>query len=76
MQSVSSNAVANAVNVIQTQVNQKADAPKDYFNANTDRTVTNTQPVNIIPVQDCFWIISPNRVQLTANVDTSDMTEH
>lgn len=60
MQSVSSNAVANAVNVIQTQVNQKADAPKDYFNANTDRTVTNNRINAIktfIPRTQGGWVI-------------------
>ena len=47
-----------------------------YHPDETDNTVLNTQPVNIMSVQDCFWIITPQKATFTANVDTSDMTEH
>ena len=30
----------------------------------TDATVLNTQPVNIMTVQDCFWIITPIIIQI------------
>ena len=41
----------------------------------SDNTVINTQPINIMSVQDCFWIITPNRCTITADVYTPDITE-
>ena len=41
----------------------------------TDATVINTQPINIMSVQDCFWIITPNRCTITADVYTPEITE-
>ena len=41
----------------------------------TDSTVLNTQPINIMSVQDCFWIITPSRCVLTACVYTPEITE-
>ena len=42
----------------------------------TDATIINTQPINIMSVQDCFWIISPNRCTITADVYTPEITEN
>ena len=41
----------------------------------SDNTVLNTQPINIMSVEDCFWIISPNRCVITADVYTPEITE-
>ena len=40
-----------------------------------DNSVLNTQPINIMSVQDCFWIISANQVAFTADVYTPEITE-
>ena len=40
-----------------------------------DRTVLNVQPINIMSVEDCFWVITPDRVLLTADVYTPEITE-
>lgn len=47
-----------------------------YYPFINDTTTTNTQPINIMTVQDCFWIISPNKAEITANVYTPEITEH
>ena len=41
----------------------------------SDASVINTQPINIMSVQDCFWIITPNRCTITADVYTPEITE-
>ena len=41
----------------------------------SDSTVLNTQPINIMSVEDCFWIISPNKCVITADVYTPEITE-
>ena len=41
----------------------------------SDATAINTQPINIMSVQDCFWIITPNRCTITADVYTPEITE-
>ncbi len=41
----------------------------------SDRTVINTQPINIMSVEDCFWVITPNRAYITADVYTPEITE-
>ena len=40
-----------------------------------DPSILNTQPINIMSVQDCFWIISTNQVAFTADVYTPEITE-
>ena len=40
-----------------------------------DSSVLNTQPINIMSVQDCFWIITPSRAVLSADVYTPEITE-
>ena len=40
-----------------------------------NNAVLNTQPINIMSVQDCFWIISTNQVAFTADVYTPEITE-
>ena len=47
-----------------------------YYHPDIDAPNTlNTQPINIMSVQDCFWIISPNRCSITADVYTPEITE-
>ena len=40
-----------------------------------DNTVLNTQPVNIMTVEDCFWVFTPTRCVITADVYTPEITE-
>ena len=40
-----------------------------------DRTVLNVQPINIMSVEYCFWIIAPGKALLTADIDTPELTE-
>ena len=37
-----------------------------------DSTVLNTQPINIMSVEDCFWIITPSRAYITADIYTPE----
>ena len=41
----------------------------------SDNQVLNTQPINIMSVEDCFWVISNNSVVFTADVYTPEITE-
>ena len=40
-----------------------------------DNTKLNTQPINIMTVEDCFWVITPEKVWLTNDVYTPEITE-
>ena len=40
-----------------------------------DSSKLNTQPINIMTVEDCFWVITPNKVWLTNDVYTPEITE-
>ena len=40
-----------------------------------DYTKLNTQPINIMTVEDCFWVITPDKVWLTNDVYTPEITE-
>ena len=39
------------------------------------QSVLNTQPINIMSVEDCFWIITPKGVMFSADVYTPEITE-
>ena len=39
-----------------------------------DNSVLNTQPINIMSVQDCFWIISNGKATFTADVYAQEFT--
>ena len=41
----------------------------------SNRNTLNTQPINIMTVEDCFWVITPNKVWLTNDVYTPEITE-
>ena len=41
----------------------------------SNRNILNTQPINIMSVEDCFWVITPNKVWLTNDVYTPEITE-
>ena len=41
----------------------------------SDPTAVNTQPINIMSVEDCFWIITPSRAYITADIYTPELTE-
>ena len=41
----------------------------------TDNSVLNTQPINIMSVEDCFWIISANQVSFSADVYIHEIKE-
>ena len=40
-----------------------------------DNTVLNSEVVNIMSVQDCFWVITPNNCTFTAAQYTPRITE-
>ena len=40
-----------------------------------DSSVLNTQPINIMSVQDCFWVITNGNAVFTADVYTPEITE-
>ena len=39
-----------------------------------DTSVLNTQPINIMTVQDCFWLFGPNNCEFTADKYTPEIT--
>lgn len=45
-----------------------------YHPDTTDNTVLNTQPINIMSVQDCFWIFTADRCMFTADNYTPEIT--
>ena len=40
-----------------------------------ESTIFNTQPINIMSVEDCFWIITANQIAFIADVYTPEITE-
>jgi hypothetical protein len=40
-----------------------------------DSSAINTQPINIMSVEDCFWVFSNNRCMFTADIYTPEITE-
>ncbi len=47
-----------------------------YYHPNViDSAVLNTQPINIMSVEDCFWVFGPNKCAFTADVYTPEITE-
>ena len=40
-----------------------------------DNSKLNTQPINIMTVEDCFWVITPDKVWITNDVYTPEITE-
>lgn len=57
-----------------SSINQGSGDP--YYHPDIhDRTIINGNAVNIITVQDCFWVITPNKVEFTAQMYTPEITE-
>ena len=47
-----------------------------YYHPNMDdSSVLNTQPINIMSVEDCFWVFGNNRCMFTADIYTPEITE-
>ena len=40
-----------------------------------DSSAINTQPINIMSVEDCFWVFGNNRCMFTADIYTPEITE-
>ena len=51
-------------------------AADPYFHPDfTDRTINNTQPINIMSVEDMFWLFTVDKCTTTADVYTPEITE-